>query len=81
MKWGKFELEFIHTPGHTKGSVCILEKKSGVLFSGDTLFADGNYGRTDLLGGSQEQMDKSLALLKTIDYKVLCPGHGRIEKR
>lgn len=79
MKWGRFELEFMHTPGHSPGSICMLERRSGVLFSGDTIFADGGVGRTDLLGSSPEQMEKSLELLKKVDYKVLCPGHGRIE--
>ena len=48
---GDMELEVIHTPGHTQGSICLYDKKSGTLFTGDTVFADG-IGRTDM----QEEM-------------------------
>lgn len=63
----------IETPGHTKGSVCLL--CGDLIFSGDTLFA-GSCGRTDL-GGSWEDMAASLARLAALpgDYTVL-PGHG-----
>ncbi len=37
--FGRFELEVIHTPGHTPGSICLFDRKSRILFSGDTLFA------------------------------------------
>jgi glyoxylase-like metal-dependent hydrolase (beta-lactamase superfamily II) len=76
MKWGQFELEFVHTPGHTPGSICIFEKRNKVLFSGDTLFQEGDCGRTDLLGGDAEDMRESLELIADIGYEVLCPGHG-----
>lgn len=79
-KFGKFELEIFNTPGHTDGSVCFFERKMGILFSGDTKFAHGSYGRTDL-GGSDEKMEKSLAEIEKIPYKLLCPGHGEIEKK
>jgi len=81
IKWGAFELEVIHTPGHTPGSVCLLEKKNGILFSGDTIFPEGGRGRTDLLGGDERAMAKSLETLKKLDYKILCAGHGEIEER
>lgn len=81
MKWGKFELEFIHTPGHTPGSVCIFERKNRVLFSGDTLFQDGACGRVDFPGGNIEKMRESLEKLADVDYAVLCPGHGNFEMR
>lgn len=53
------EFEFIHTPGHTNGSMCIFEKKNNVLFTGDTIFHNC-YGRCDLISGSIEDMGKSL---------------------
>ena len=80
LAFGSHLLEFFHTPGHTDGSICILDKKTGVLFSGDTKFADGIYGRTDI-GGSDEEMDNSLALIEKIPYKLLCPGHGQLEEK
>jgi glyoxylase-like metal-dependent hydrolase (beta-lactamase superfamily II) len=66
----------IHTPGHTPGSVCYYDEGAGVLFSGDTLFR-GGYGRTDLPGGNWAALEKSLALLLSMDGGiVVCPGHG-----
>lgn len=64
----------LHTPGHTKGSVCLLFP--GIIFAGDTLFA-GSCGRTDLFGGSWSEMRTSLARLAALpgDYAVY-PGHG-----
>lgn len=78
IKLGEHLLEFFHTPGHTDGSICMLDRKTGLLFSGDTVFAGGVWGRTDL-GGSGEQMLRSLDLVAKIPYKLLCPGHGELE--
>ena len=54
------KVKVLHTPGHTPGSVCYLIE--GELFTGDTLFEYG-WGRTDLPGGSGEQMERSLERL------------------
>lgn len=67
------ELKIIETPGHSKGGICILY--DDILFSGDTLFNDGIHGRTDLSGGSDEEIQKSLDKLSKLDYKILAPGH------
>lgn len=67
------ELKIIETPGHSKGSICVLYQD--ILFSGDTLFHEGIYGRTDLPGGSDKEMKESLEKLSKIDYKILAPGH------
>ncbi|MFH1094696.1 MAG: MBL fold metallo-hydrolase [Candidatus Micrarchaeota archaeon] len=80
--FGAHRFELHHTPGHTPGSACLFEKASGVLFSGDTKFADGGYGRTDLGGpGAEGQMAKSLEMLERVPWRTLCPGHGKIEWR
>jgi len=79
IKFGGFELEVIHTPGHTPGSICLFDRKSRTLFSGDTLFAGGCFGRTDLTGGDEKELMKSLEKIKRLNYKVLCPGHDEIE--
>lgn len=70
---GNLHVEVLHTPGHTRGSVVL--KCRDVLFTGDTLFA-GTRGRTDLPGGSREQMRDSLRRLAGLegDYRIL-PGH------
>ena len=64
----------LHTPGHTPGSVCLIAEDT--MFSGDTLFA-GSCGRTDLPGGSWQDILRSLKRLSKLekDYTVL-PGHG-----
>lgn len=68
-------LEVIKTPGHTIGSVCLWLPEQKVLFSGDTLFGEGIYGRIDLETSVPEKMHSSLEHLKLLRYKTLCPGH------
>lgn len=66
----------LHTPGHTRGSVCYYDEENGNLFSGDTLFCAG-FGRMDLYGGSPAQMRASLRSLFDLPEatQVYC-GHG-----
>jgi glyoxylase-like metal-dependent hydrolase (beta-lactamase superfamily II) len=78
-------LMVLHTPGHTRGSICLLGED--LLFSGDTLFA-GSVGRTDFPGGSFKDLITSLKeqLLSLPDATRIYPGHGPsstvgIEKR
>ena len=54
----------IHTPGHTPGSICLYNAAENALISGDTMFAYGGYGRTDMYGGDEAQIRHSLALLQ-----------------
>ena len=70
---GDMTIQVLHTPGHSKGSVTL--KVGDVLFCGDTLFA-GSCGRTDLAGGSYDEIMASLKKLGELpgDYHV-CPGH------
>jgi len=76
IRFGEIRLEVIHTPGHTEGSVCLVDRGEGLLFSGDTLFP-GGWGRVDFPGGDPEAMVSSLGRLATFEdrYRVL-PGHG-----
>ena len=68
----------LHIPGHTQGSVGLLDENAGVLFSGDTLFK-GDWGRTDLPGGNEDQIQQSLKrLLSLNEDTVVYPGHGPI---
>ena len=73
IRLGAHEIQVLHTPGHSPGSVTL--KVEDVLFTGDTLFA-GSCGRTDLRGGSYEQIMQSLKRLGELkgDFHV-CPGH------
>ena len=71
---GNMELKFIHTPGHTKGGMCIIVGDS--VFSGDTLFR-ASIGRTDFYGGDFGEIIRSIKeklFLLPDDTKVY-PGH------
>lgn len=79
IKIGDNTLKVLHTPGHTKGSICLWGENC--IFTGDTLFERG-FGRTDLPSGSQKEMEKSLEKLSKILRRgmTVCPGHGKIFK-
>jgi len=74
---GDICLEVIHTPGHTPGGICLFVRDENVLFSGDTIMS-GSIGRTDLVGGSYEDIIKSIKtrLLGLDDSVKIFPGHG-----
>ena len=79
LRFGKHAGEVLFTPGHTPGSICLhLPEGNGKLFSGDTLFYR-SIGRTDLWGGSQETIFRSLRgkLLALDDNTIVYPGHGQ----
>ena len=75
LKLGDYDVEIIHTPGHTPGGICI--KIGNDLFTGDTLFA-GSIGRTDFEGGSYDEIISSIKdkLVKYPDETIVYPGHG-----
>jgi glyoxylase-like metal-dependent hydrolase (beta-lactamase superfamily II) len=76
IRFGDIRLSVLHTPGHTEGSVCLLGRDEGLLFSGDTLFA-GGWGRVDLPGGDPAAMVTSLGRLSELEDGVeVLPGHG-----
>ncbi len=72
--------QIIYTPGHTPGSICLLHVQNKILFSGDTIFAEGNIGRTDFSYSSGKDMKQSLAKLKNMalsnEYMEVYSGHG-----
>jgi glyoxylase-like metal-dependent hydrolase (beta-lactamase superfamily II) len=68
----------LHLPGHSPGSAGFWDKAGKVLFSGDTLF-HGDYGRTDLPGGSEARLFESLGRLCSLDGAIrVLPGHGQV---
>ena len=73
---GGLAAKIIHTPGHTPGGWCLYFENEKVLVAGDTLFA-GSVGRTDLPGGSWDELEASLKKLKVLpdETRVIC-GHG-----
>lgn len=77
---GDSTLRVIHTPGHTPGSICLHDPATKELFTGDTVFEGGSFGRTDI-GGDPVSMVRSLERLTGLDAAVLYPGHGGIVRR
>lgn len=75
IKFGNSEITVVHTPGHSKDSICLVG--DGKIFSGDTLFV-GNCGRVDLPGGSARELYHSLfdVVRKMDENLVLYPGHN-----
>ena len=75
IEFGNSKLKVLHTPGHSKDSICLIG--DGKIFSGDTLFV-GNCGRIDLPGGSAKELYHSLfdVLYSLDDSLVLYCGHN-----
>lgn len=75
IRFGEITLTVIHTPGHSKGGICLHTK--GHLFAGDTLFS-GSIGRTDLPGGDYDTLIASIKnkILELDDNTVVYTGHG-----
>jgi hydroxyacylglutathione hydrolase len=67
----------LHTPGHTRGSVCFYSEKSKLAFTGDTIF-NVDLGRTDLVDGDEIQMEDSIVNIidKWSNEITIYPGHG-----
>lgn len=72
---GDLKFEIIHTPGHTKGGICI--KVGNIMMTGDTLF-NKSIGRTDFPGGSYDEIIKSIKekIFKYDDDIIIYPGHN-----
>ncbi len=77
LDFGKRSIEVLHTPGHTPGGCSLYLRDEQLVITGDTLFAD-SVGRTDLPGGSHEQLIASIKakLMPLADETVVWPGHG-----
>jgi hydroxyacylglutathione hydrolase len=74
---GASEIQVLHTPGHTQGSISLFMPGEGKLVAGDTLFRD-SIGRTDLPGGDSKQIIRSIheKLMPLPDETIVIPGHG-----
>jgi glyoxylase-like metal-dependent hydrolase (beta-lactamase superfamily II) len=66
----------MHTAGHTPGCICLFSEKDRVLISGDTVFADGYFGRYDFPDGSRTDLARSLERLSHLNVGGLYAGHG-----
>lgn len=75
ISFGDITLKVMHTPGHSRGSIVLIDEKNRILFTGDTLFALG-IGRTDFFGSDIEKMRQSIKRIMSLkgNYHIL-PGH------
>ncbi len=69
-------LEVTWTPGHTEGGMVLYAREEKILFSGDTVFPEGSYGRYDGESGSLEKIIDSLRRINEMDVDILLAGHG-----
>lgn len=76
LKLGSIDMNIIHTPGHTPGSIGLHFKDNEILLSGDTIFAGGAVGRTDFPYSDTDLLTKSVMRLMALpDDTVVYPGH------
>lgn len=77
LRLGGVEIQVLHTPGHTRGSVTFYAPAAGAAFTGDLIF-EGSIGRTDLPGGDYPALMRSIAdhILTLPAETRLLPGHG-----
>jgi glyoxylase-like metal-dependent hydrolase (beta-lactamase superfamily II) len=74
---GGTTLEFVHTPGHTMGSVCVYYREERVLFTGDTVLGSGTTTINPEQGNVAAYIE-SLRMLLGLDVRLICPGHGAV---
>jgi len=77
---GDEKLKVIKTPGHTPGGVCFYDEGQKLLFTGDTLFAEGSVGSTNHNYSSMSELRKSLRMLLELpEETIVLPGHGEAD--
>ncbi|MFB6145032.1 MAG: MBL fold metallo-hydrolase [Candidatus Nanohaloarchaea archaeon] len=74
------EFRILHTPGHKNDSIC-LYSDSGILFTGDLIFPDGSFGRTDLDEGDRNELIESIEKIADLDVKEMYCGHEEAAKK
>ena len=77
---GGATLEFVHTPGHTMGSVCVYHREQDILFTGDTILGSSSTSINPEQGDMGHYLE-SLRKLLTYEARIICPGHGPVIKR
>lgn len=77
---GEDDTEFtvFHTPGHKDDSICLYNGDTGILFSGDLIFPEGEFGRTDLDEGDRDALIESIDAIAALDVQELYAGHGPV---
>ena len=77
---GGVTFKVIHIPGHSIGSIGLLNEEHRLFISGDTIYADGAIGRYDLFTADASQMKSSLELIANLGIDYLLPCHNRVVK-
>lgn len=77
---GNFHLLIIYTPGHTSGCICVYEPERKILFSGDTIFANGILSVIAPSGSAGDYIN-SLHLLDILKIELILPGHGKFSEQ
>jgi hydroxyacylglutathione hydrolase len=72
---GGFEFEVFHTPGHKDDSVCFYSPREKILFTGDLIFPEGGFGRTDLADGDRDLLIESIEKITELEAESFYPGH------
>ncbi|MFT4867966.1 MAG: hydroxyacylglutathione hydrolase [Candidatus Nanohaloarchaea archaeon] len=68
-------LQVFHTPGHKDDSICLYSRKDKILFTGDLVFPEGGFGRTDLEEGDRDQLIDSIEKLVDLEVNEMYCGH------
>jgi hydroxyacylglutathione hydrolase len=76
LKCGSSQLEVLHSPGHSPGSIVLYERETKSAIVGDTVFCDGGVGRWDLPGGDLAKLRSSIKRLTELGLRNMYPGHG-----
>lgn len=69
------EFEVFHTPGHRDDSICLYSTEERILFTGDLIFPEGGFGRTDLTEGDRDRLIESIEKIEELDVEKFYPGH------
>lgn len=75
LDFGDVSLQVYHTPGHSIGSICLYIEDLSLIITGDTMFAEGSFGRVDLPTGDSSKLVHSLRRISEIDFDIALPGH------
>ncbi|MFB6191537.1 MAG: MBL fold metallo-hydrolase [Candidatus Nanohaloarchaea archaeon] len=70
------DFEVIQTPGHRDDSICLYSREEKLLFTGDLVFPEGGFGRTDLKEGDRDLLIESIEKVAELEVDEFYPGHG-----
>ncbi len=81
LEFGEVKMRTLHTPGHSAGSCCFYIEQDSLMFTGDTMFSGGSFGRVDFPEGDAAKLVKSLKRLSEIEFQIAIPGHMGIVRQ